>query len=90
MCRLWHQLLQTTLFSLGFEHCATDSYLYLNVGEDGATLVGTYVSDFLVTDTTERRVDDFYKCINSFKLKPSVSLRTFLGCGWDLASTTTS
>ncbi|KAE9246385.1 hypothetical protein PF004_g4823 [Phytophthora fragariae] len=77
--KLWNQLLQSILLSLGSRQCYSDSCLYVKIEEDDMTLVGVYVDDILVTTTSVEKVDKFFQDMQVVDLKDLGVVSKFLG-----------
>ncbi|CAI5744598.1 unnamed protein product [Peronospora destructor] len=77
--RLWNELLVSTLITLGFEQCITDSCVFYKLDGRETVLVGVCVDDLIVTSTTTCVVDKLFTNMLIFKLKDLSVLPEFLG-----------
>jgi Reverse transcriptase (RNA-dependent DNA polymerase) len=61
----WHSLLKSTLISLGWTPCKTDSCVYIRAAEGGAEYLLVYVDDIIVIARSTRSAEEIKTAIAS-------------------------
>ena len=77
--RLWSKLLHTRVEEAVFTQCETDMCLYYKHQGDDVTIVGVYVDDLLVTESSPRMVELFFEAMACLSIKDLGEVRKFLG-----------
>nr|CCA18070.1 AlNc14C44G3629 [Albugo laibachii Nc14] len=76
--RLRRKLLHSRLCEAGFTQCTTSRCPYLNEDKVELTIVGVYVYDLLVTETSRDAVDKFFKGMSALDMKDLGVVNKFL------------